>query len=97
MSSSIQGNVISGIAPPAPPHPPAVPSHKAPIPTTTVAQTVSPLPPEMGSSSKEERIKSSSSVVVQSPKDTSPTAKLNKADGEKPGAEVSPSNNVNNG
>lgn len=96
MSSSMQGSVISGITPPAPPHPPAVPSHKTPIPTT-VAQTVSPPPNELASSSKEERIKSSSSGVVQSPKDLSPSAKLNNGDGENPGADVSPSNNINKG
>lgn len=93
MTSSIQGNIISGIPPPAPPQPPAVPSHKIPI-TTTIAHTVSPVPAEPAISSKEERKKSSTPGVVQSSKDSPPSVKLNNTDGENPGVDVSPTIDV---
>ena len=94
MTSSMQGNVISAVTPPVPPHPPAVPSHKTPVST---AKAVSPPPSDLVATSKEARTKSTSPAVVKPPKDSSPSAKLKNADGDTSGAEVSPTSNIKNG
>ena len=95
MSSSIQGNVMSAVTPPVPPHIPAVPSHKTPV-STSAALAVSPPSSELVATTKEERIKSSSSGVGKQIKESSPSIPKQNVDDKYSGAETSPTNNVNN-
>ena len=97
MTSSIQGNVMTAVTPPVPPHNPAVPSHKTPVSAAAIAKAVSPPPVELVGTTKDVREKSSSSNIVKPPKDSSPSAKVNNTEGDHSGAEVSPSKNVNSG
>ena len=97
MTSSIQGNVMTAVTPPVPPHNPAVPSHKIPVTTTDMAKSLSPPPVELPGTIKDVREKYSTSSVVKTPKESSPSAKVNNAEGDNSGAENSPSKNVNSG
>ena len=97
MTSSIQGNVMTAVTPPVPPHNPAVPKHKTPVSAAAIAKAVSPPPVELPGATKEVREKSSSSSVVKPEKDSSPSAKVIATEGDNSGAEMSPSKNVNTG
>ena len=99
MLVSTQSNTMPGIIPPVPPQPPAVQSHQTTT-APTVTHAVSPPPVEFANSTKEERTKSASSGVVQSPKDSPPSARSKNAGGglpDNPGVEHRHSNNVNTG
>ena len=97
MTSSVQGNVMTAVTPPVPPHNPAVPSHKIPVTTADMAKSLSPPPVELPGTIKDVREKYSTSSVVKTPKESSPSAKVNNAEGDNSGAENSPSKNVNSG
>ena len=97
MTSSIQGNVMTAVTPPVPPHNPAVPSHKIPVTTADMAKSLSPPPVELPGTIKDVREKYSTSSVVKTPKESSPSAKVNNAEGDNSGAENSPSKKVNSG
>ena len=97
MTSSIQGNVMTAVTPPVPPHNPVVPSHKIPVSVAAMAKAVSPPPVELTGTTQDVREKSASSNIVKPPKDSSPSAKVTAIEGDHSGAEVSPSKNVNSG
>ena len=88
---------MTAVTPPVPPHNPAVPSHKIPVTTADMAKSLSPPPVELPGTIKDSREKYSTSSVVKTPKESSPSAKVNNAQGDNSGAENSPSKNVNSG